>query len=84
LRTSENGVDIYSKFASDVYERPIDKSIDKVERFVGKTCILGLGYGMGKDKFKSTLKLAWLVYRLTCRSKMLSVLLSCTDKNMNA
>jgi DNA polymerase I-like protein with 3'-5' exonuclease and polymerase domains len=52
-----NGVDIYSKFASDVYERPIDKSIDKVERFVGKTCILGLGYGMGKDKFKSTLKI---------------------------
>lgn len=34
-----NGVDIYSKFASDVYERPIDKSIDKVERFVGKTCV---------------------------------------------
>ena len=52
-----NGVDIYSKFASDVYERPIDKSVDKVERFVGKTCILGLGYGMGKDKFKSTLKI---------------------------
>jgi DNA polymerase I-like protein with 3'-5' exonuclease and polymerase domains len=52
-----NGVDIYSKFASDVYERPIDKAVDKVERFVGKTCILGLGYGMGKDKFKSTLKI---------------------------
>lgn len=52
-----DGVDIYSKFASDVYERPIDKSVDKVERFVGKTCILGLGYGMGKDKFKSTLKI---------------------------
>lgn len=53
----ERGVDIYSKFASDVYERPIDKSVDKVERFVGKTCILGLGYGMGKDKFKATLKI---------------------------
>ena len=52
-----NGVDIYSKFATDVYGRPIDKSVDKVERFVGKTCILGLGYGMGKDKFKATLKI---------------------------
>jgi DNA polymerase len=51
------GVDIYSKFASDVYERPIDKAVDKIERFVGKTCILGLGYGMGKDKFKQTLKI---------------------------
>jgi len=52
-----NGIDIYSKFASDVYSRPIDKAVDKVERFVGKTCILGLGYGMGKDKFKQTLKI---------------------------
>jgi len=51
-----NGVDIYSKFASDVYGREINKAVDKVERFVGKTCILGLGYGMGKDKFKQTLK----------------------------
>jgi DNA polymerase len=52
-----NGVDIYSKFASDVYERPIDKSVDILQRYVGKTCILGLGFGMGKDKFKSTLKI---------------------------
>jgi len=50
------GEDIYSKFATEVYEKPVTKA-DKVERFVGKTCILGLGYGMGKDKFKSTLKI---------------------------
>jgi len=52
-----NKVDIYSKFASGIYKRPIDKSVDKVERFVGKTCILGLGYGMGPDKFKAALKI---------------------------
>ena len=52
-----NKIDIYSKFATEVYGRTIDKSVDKIERFVGKTCILGLGYGMGKDKFKSTLKI---------------------------
>lgn len=65
-----NGVDIYSKFASVVYGRPVDRkrkeidpatgkefNPDKVEGFVGKTCILGLGYGMGPDKFRGTLKI---------------------------
>jgi len=51
-----NSVDIYSKFASIVYGKPVTKA-DKVERFVGKTCILGLGYGMGPDKFQGTLKI---------------------------
>jgi DNA polymerase len=49
------GEDIYSQFASDVYGRTITKE-NKVERFVGKTCILGLGYGMGHEKFRATLK----------------------------
>ena len=65
-----NNVDIYSKFASYVYGRPVDRkrkeidpvtgkefNPDKVEGFVGKTCILGLGYGMGWEKFKATLKI---------------------------
>lgn len=49
------GRDIYSEFATSVYGKTVTKA-DKVERFVGKTCILGLGYGMGKDKFQNTLK----------------------------
>lgn len=48
------GRDVYSEFASDVYGRKITKQ-DKLERFVGKTCILGLGYGMGAEKFRDTL-----------------------------
>lgn len=44
------GRDVYSEFATQVYGRPITKA-DKTERFVGKTCILGLGYGMGFNKF---------------------------------
>ena len=50
------GRDVYSEFASEVYGRKITKQ-DKLERFVGKTCILGLGYGMGAEKFKNTLSL---------------------------
>lgn len=52
-----NGVDVYCSFATDAYGRPITKA-DKKERFVGKTCILGLGFGTGKDKLKATLKVA--------------------------
>lgn len=48
--------DVYSEFASEVYGRTITKA-DKVERFVGKTCILGLGYGMGAEKFRRTLEI---------------------------
>jgi len=48
--------DVYSEFASEVYGRKITKA-DKVERFVGKTCVLGLGYGMGAEKFRRTLEI---------------------------
>jgi len=51
----KDGRDVYSEFASKVYERPITKK-DTVERFVGKTCTLGLGYGTGWAKLQHTLK----------------------------
>jgi DNA polymerase I-like protein with 3'-5' exonuclease and polymerase domains len=50
-----NGEDVYSIFASKVYKKPISKA-NPVERFVGKTCILGLGYGTGAKKLQHTLK----------------------------
>lgn len=50
------GRDVYSEFATEVYGRTITKT-DKIERFVGKTCILGLGYGMGAEKFRRTLEI---------------------------
>jgi DNA polymerase I-like protein with 3'-5' exonuclease and polymerase domains len=49
------GEDVYSIFASDVYGRSVTKA-NPVERFVGKTCILGLGYGTGALKLQHTLK----------------------------
>jgi hypothetical protein len=49
------GRDIYSEFASEIYGRTITKE-NKLERFVGKVSILGLGYGMGAMKFDLTLR----------------------------
>jgi DNA polymerase len=49
-----NGEDVYSLFASAVYGRTITKK-DAEQRFVGKTCILGLGYGTGATKLQHTL-----------------------------
>ena len=54
-RQFANGEDVYSIFASKVYKKPISKA-NPVERFVGKTCILGLGYGTGAKKLQHTLK----------------------------
>ena len=52
-----NGDDVYSLFASELYYREITKK-DKVERFLGKTAILGLGFGMGAGKFANTVRIA--------------------------
>ena len=51
------GKDVYSIFASEVYKKTITKA-DPVERFVGKTCVLGLGYGTGAAKLRHTLATA--------------------------
>ena len=50
------GRDVYCEFASKVYNKKIDKR-NKTERAVGKTCILGLGYGTGALKLQNVLKL---------------------------
>ena len=47
--------DVYKKMASAIYGKPED-DITKEERFVGKTTILGAGYGMGAMKFQLQLK----------------------------
>jgi DNA polymerase len=50
-----NGEDVYKIMASAIYEKK-QEEITKEERFVGKTTILGAGYGMGAQKFKAQLK----------------------------
>lgn len=50
-----NGDDVYKIMASAIYGKAVD-AIDSPERFVGKTTILGAGYGMGGPKFQAQLK----------------------------
>lgn len=51
----DRGEDVYKIMASAIYGKPISE-ITKDERFVGKTTILGAGYGMGAAKFQGQLK----------------------------
>lgn len=47
--------DPYKLMASQIYNKPANQ-ISETERFVGKTTILGAGYGMGAAKFQAQLK----------------------------
>ena len=49
-----NDEDVYKIMASQIYGKP-EEEITKNERFVGKSVILGSGYGMGHEKFKNQL-----------------------------
>jgi hypothetical protein len=49
-----NGEDVYIKMAAIIYNIPEDK-VTKQQRFVGKTTILGCGYGMGAIRFAEQL-----------------------------
>ena len=51
----DRGEDVYKIMASAIYGKGVE-SITKDERFVGKTTILGAGYGMGAQKFQAQLK----------------------------
>ena len=50
----DRGEDVYKYMASSIYSVPAD-AVSKDQRFVGKTTILGAGYGMGAPKFQHQL-----------------------------
>ena len=52
----DKGEDVYKIMASAIYGKSVEE-ITKEERFVGKTTILGAGYGMGAVKFQAQLKI---------------------------
>jgi DNA polymerase len=68
----DNGEDVYKIMASAIYNKDI-KDITKDERFVGKTTILGAGYGMGAAKFQAQLKTFKVVMPLEETQRIIDV-----------
>jgi DNA polymerase len=56
VQAFREGRDVYSEFATEVFGYTVTKK-DVVPRFIGKTATLGLGYGMGAEKFRRTLEI---------------------------
>lgn len=55
----DRGEDVYKLFATELFKKAFEQ-ITKIERFIGKQSILGLGFGLGDKKFtKSIPILAW-------------------------
>lgn len=73
------GEDVYIKMASKIYGKPEDQ-IEKQERFVGKTTILGAGYGMGAVKFKDQLKVFGTDMELDEARRVISIYRQANDK----
>ena len=67
-----DGKDVYKIMASAIYNKEVEE-IDKGERFVGKTTILGAGYGMGADKFQTQLKTFGVETPLTEAKRIIDV-----------
>lgn len=58
LQAFRENRDVYSEFASEAYGRPVNRKKnpeDYIPGFVGKVCVLGLGYQMGPIKFAQTM-----------------------------
>ena len=51
----ERKEDVYKIMAAEIYRKPMGE-VTTNERFIGKTTILGCGYGMGAEKFRGQLK----------------------------
>jgi len=68
----DRGEDVYCIMASAIYGRPITKA-DTRERFVGKTTILGCGYGMGAVKFQAQLQTFGVTITVAEATKIIDV-----------
>lgn len=72
VQAFRDGKDVYKIMASAIYHAPIEE-ITKDQRFVGKTTILGSGYGMGAAKFQAQLKTFGVEVTLQEAQRIISV-----------
>jgi DNA polymerase len=79
LTAFTNGEDVYKIMASAIYNKPVE-DVTKSERFVGKTTILGAGYGMGAAKFQSALKTTGVEITLDEARHIINVYRATNDK----
>jgi DNA polymerase I-like protein with 3'-5' exonuclease and polymerase domains len=79
LTAFTNGEDVYKIMASAIYNKPVEE-VTKAERFVGKTTILGAGYGMGAAKFQTALKSAGVEISLDEARHIINVYRTTNDK----
>ena len=73
------GEDVYKKMASRIYGVP-EEDVDKDQRFVGKTTILGAGYGMGAVRFTEQLKSFGFDMGLDEARRVINIYRSTNDK----
>ncbi len=76
LEGFRNREDVYSKYATRAYKKDTVKGRsqeDDDRRFVGKTCILGLGFGMGAEKLQVTLNKDGVKLPLTETQRLVNV-----------
>lgn len=59
LSLYRNDQDVYRHMGSDIFGKPPEELDEAFERMMGKTTVLGCGYGMGWIKFKLTCKRAY-------------------------
>jgi hypothetical protein len=57
LKQFADKLDPYAKLAEEIFGYPVNRKTNVIEGFIGKTGILGLGYGCGVDKFFNMVKI---------------------------
>ena len=77
-----NKEDVYRKMAAVIYG--VDEAdVTKDQRFVGKTTVLGAGYGMGGDKFQLALKNSGVEITIAEARRIISVYREANDAISN-
>lgn len=57
LNQFKDNLDPYAIMGSEIFGYKVDPKVHLMERFIGKTAILGLGYGCGSAKFFNMVKM---------------------------